>query len=1246
LSLTLDNGFNLEKGDIRFRSDSTQKTLIDLNLKSTSGTINLGAASEKELVVLLESYKDVPFNLNIEGTEILIQDILSFIPEMNDEQIPEANKDLRIGIECSVSGTANMFEIGNLLLNSSSGVTLTASGDIINITDPLSSVCSVEFKTSTINPSQVNEFMKMAGISVILPEFEPLTLEGTITDSLMVPEILLSLNSNSGNIVAAGSINLIRRSYDLNMKYQGLDLRLVKNNSDMGKISGTLNLAGTEFNPEMMKISASLFVDTVGYKDYDYKRINVKVEGDNGLYKFVLNSSDSSFKTDLAGEFEHRDSINRGQVSGFFGIDAGNLNLLSDLSFSGELSGNIQRSPGDLNAAVSLKDITISNSENSEDLENLSFSLHSSDSLVEGKAISDFLKTDFYSRGSVLDLKRIITESRFRIATLLDSTKKDRIPLISSLPETSVTLETTYDPIIGIFLNDSIFKYGTVQFNLSKNTAGIASTFISTDRLYFGPVSGFNAVFQFEGLPEKSVLTLKADSVRYSKIVLTVLETDISVMGDSSVFRLKADDSQTRQLYDISGMAQKKDFLISLKSGHSQWIINGFRWDVSPGDLVIIYPEEKDFMTDMHLAADDHSIDITGRKSDIMNFKCNNVNIGMLLIPEINTYNTEGILSGRISYQGHDGNEIGIQMDVNQIKLGEDLIGNLNIDGNYISDTSGAIESKIRMVLNDTSLLNVDSGRKDKNQKFIKTDFSGIPLNILESFTSKYISELNGDISGGISVNLTEKKPSINGEIRIENTGLRVIPLNALFYLPDDIIKLENNQMVFSRFTVLDSLNKQLNINGIIDLNDPENISADLDVTSDLLQVMNTTEKDNSSFYGDIFVNSKLKVSGPVLKPSIQGSIVLAEGTVINYSYVEDLSVSETQKVITFASLSEEQADASKEKIILNPISRTPDIETSVEIDPNSLFNFQISRGFDIGANIRGGGFLTYSLMPNKTINLSGTYEINEGNAQLKIPGWPRKDFTITPGSYLKWDGKVDDPELNLETTSKVRGSYLNPVDQKNREVNFLVYMKLADRLSQLAILFDVRSEDQYLTSVFNSLSADERMRQAINLLIFGSIQLPNLESSSDYVSQQINQFWESQLNQLTQSSFKNFDVSLGVDTYTDGGTNQKYTSFSYEVKKEMFNNRGSVLLSGHSNYNSPTTEQANAVIENFIFEYALDTSRTKFLKVYRQQNYEDLLEGEVIKSGVGFIYRKNYARLSDIWHRPEKKKPNKKVRN
>jgi hypothetical protein len=88
-----------------------------------------------------------------------------------------------------------------------------------------------------------------------------------------------------------------------------------------------------------------------------------------------------------------------------------------------------------------------------------------------------------------------------------------------------------------------------------------------------------------------------------------------------------------------------------------------------------------------------------------------------------------------------------------------------------------------------------------------------------------------------------------------------------------------------------------------------------------------------------------------------------------------------------------------------------------------------------------------------------------------------------------------------------------------------------------------------------------------------------------------------------------------------------------------MFKDRASVLVSGHMNDNSPVSQQSSNVIENFIFEYALDTNQTKFLKVYRQQNYEDLLEGEVTKSGIGFIYRKNYQKLSDIWRRKKKQK-------
>ena len=55
---------------------------------------------------------------------------------------------------------------------------------------------------------------------------------------------------------------------------------------------------------------------------------------------------------------------------------------------------------------------------------------------------------------------------------------------------------------------------------------------------------------------------------------------------------------------------------------------------------------------------------------------------------------------------------------------------------------------------------------------------------------------------------------------------------------------------------------KQLYVNGTINLNDPKNITTDLRITSDNLQVMNTSMKDNPSFFGSIFIRSGLDITG------------------------------------------------------------------------------------------------------------------------------------------------------------------------------------------------------------------------------------------------------------------------------------------------------------------------------------------------------------------------------------------------
>ncbi len=295
---------------------------------------------------------------------------------------------------------------------------------------------------------------------------------------------------------------------------------------------------------------------------------------------------------------------------------------------------------------------------------------------------------------------------------------------------------------------------------------------------------------------------------------------------------------------------------------------------------------------------------------------------------------------------------------------------------------------------------------------------------------------------------------------------------------------------------------------------------------------------------------------------------------------------------------------------------------------------------FNIDMVIQGGGALNYNMLVNSQVNMNGKYEISEGAANLKMVGWPNKAFRLTKGGSIRWDGKLDDPDLKLEAINRVKSSYVNPVDNKERYVDFDVTLKISNRLSDMDVSFTINTQDQYLMSIINTLSPDEQMRQAITILLFETVDLPGISTSSSYMSEQVNQMVAAQLNSLTKTTIKGIDISFGIDTYTQGtssGGEQTKTSLSYEVKRNLLNDRAKVEFSGIASGSGNQSNSSNTSLNNFSFEYRLDSASTKFLKVYNEHSYEDVFEGDVVKTGVGFTYRKNYPKLSDIWRKKEK---------
>ena len=60
--------------------------------------------------------------------------------------------------------------------------------------------------------------------------------------------------------------------------------------------------------------------------------------------------------------------------------------------------------------------------------------------------------------------------------------------------------------------------------------------------------------------------------------------------------------------------------------------------------------------------------------------------------------------------------------------------------------------------------------------------------------------------------------------------------------------------------------------------------------------------------------------------------------------------------------------------------------------------------------------------------------------------------------------------------------------------------------------------------------------------------------------------------------------------------------------------------------------KQDDTFIDNVSVEYRLDNSGTRYVRLFHDKNYESVLEGEVIETGVGIVLRKKISKLSELF--------------
>jgi len=157
---------------------------------------------------------------------------------------------------------------------------------------------------------------------------------------------------------------------------------------------------------------------------------------------------------------------------------------------------------------------------------------------------------------------------------------------------------------------------------------------------------------------------------------------------------------------------------------------------------------------------------------------------------------------------------------------------------------------------------------------------------------------------------------------------------------------------------------------------------------------------------------------------------------------------------------------------------------------------------------------------------------------------------------------------------------------------------------------------------------------------------------SADLARGNVNKVLEDQLNNFSDKYLGKAGVELdfGVDSYTDnqGSSAQTKTQLDLNAQKKLFNDQLIVSVgSGVSiEENSGNNQATTPVVGNISLEYIFSEDGTWRIKGFRKNEFESVIEGQLIVTGVSLIYQKEFNKFRELVEQIQKQNESEKKKS
>ena len=1076
----------------------------------------------------------------------------------------------------------------------------------------------------------------------------------------------VSLKLNNGNPHYKGKV--ITNHFKLG--------RFLEMKNDLGDITMNVDLDGEGFTKKELDASLKGDIKQVVVKGYEYNNVEVKGDFKDQIFAGFLAVEDENIAFDFDGKIDLSKKIPEiNFISNIKNAKLAKLNLVSSKKklktrFSTQLKVDLKGSTAD----DIVGSVELNNSHYDDKIDSI---------VIEKLLITserDGFEKNISVNSDVLDAS-LVGDFKFdEVANYLSDFMGHYIPIKKEDKKELANLPNDISFNIDFHNTEIISKVLLGGMGISDSTSVNGKYKASEHKLTINGNSEIVDVFGTEIRELEFLAEANDELLNLNLDIEKIYNNDSLYLDNFNIFSTAGGDSAITNIVWVNNLVtSKNEGDITLKTNFNSFTnvsnklvdsyvyVSDSLWSVNPLNEIIIdtsYFKIHDFS--IYSATQRVSVDgaLVNNSNEQLNLLFKDINLLTFkrLIPR-EVINLEGIINGSTSVKKRNNALIlNSNLAFNQFEINNYLVG----DGILQSEWNNANESlKLNGKFYRSKTPTLSFGgyyypMKEEESLDLNLELFQTELSMFDNYTKEFLDNLKGVADANVALTGTLKEPALNGLLTLRNTGFKVKYLNTIYKTDLCEINIAPDMISCDNVKFFDEKNNQAIAIGTVYHEWFKDWSFDVGLDVDNFLALNTTEENNSLYYGKAYATGLVDISGYNNQLSVDVSVKTEKNTVLNIP-LDDSEDLEESNFIEF--ISHDTASVFvEEDVDLSNIEMNFDLEITPDAEVRLIFDDLIG---DVMRS-RGSGNLNLQITKDGDLDMFGSYVVQDGDYLFTLQNVINKRFDLEEGGTISWNGSPYDAEINLTAVYRTRARLYdllanidtNEIYKKRIPVD--LKLKMQDKMMNPDISFDIDlpTADGDTKSKVRSVlyvsdqqeNIQELNKQVFSLLVLNSFLPPSgSESSYDRASVGSTTSYELLSNQVSNMLSKisnDFDVGFSYRP----GDELSPEEVELALSRQFFNDR--LIVDGNLGYSdkgsiSNEAQNTNNLIGDISVEYKITKDGKLRVKAFNNSNQFSLTEtSSPYTQGVGFSYREEYdtnkefwQNLSDRFRRKSKKK-------